>query len=397
MFIVGSLVLVLGLFSDLIKRTILSEPLLSMIYGILLSPLLLGFLRGNEEAVFEQASALTLAVGLIDVALRLPKFYIVHQARPLIVLLGLVMPLMWLVSGLLIFFILGLPFWMALLIGAIISPTDPILASSILTGKIATDNIPSRIRYLLSAESGANDGLAYPFVFLPILVLTLSRPEILRDWLVSIVLWQVGGAIIAGALVGYVSGRLLSWVRAMKAIGIPSFLGYALTLSLVALGSTELIGTDGILAVFATGVVFNMTITERERTQAGNFQRAINRFFILPIFALFGSALPWSEWLKLGWKAVALVVAVLLLRRLPAVLVLKPLIKPINDFKDAAFAGWFGPMGVSALYYANLSLRLTGIHEVWVIASLIIFASIIAHGTTATPLARLYARVRGGG
>ena len=73
------------------------------------------------------------------------------------------------------FLILGLPFWMAALIGAIITPTDPVAANPIVTGKEAEENIPEPIRHAISFESGANDGLGYLFVFLPFLLLT--RPN----------------------------------------------------------------------------------------------------------------------------------------------------------------------------------------------------------------------------
>ena len=82
------------------------------------------------------------------------------------------MPLMWIVSGLLVYLILGLPFWVTVLIVAIITPTDPVVASSIVAGGVAERNLPSSLRCAISAESGFNDGLALPFVVLPVLVLT---------------------------------------------------------------------------------------------------------------------------------------------------------------------------------------------------------------------------------
>jgi len=74
-------------------------------------------------------------------------------------------------------------------------------------------------------------------------------------------------------------------------------------------------------------------------------QEAVNRFFVLPIFVLFGLALPWGEWLELGWAGLILVGAVLLLRRLPAVVALNPLLVRSRGVGDALFLGWFGPIG----------------------------------------------------
>ncbi len=74
-----------------------------------------------------------------------------------------------------------------------VTPTDPVVASSIVQGKVAEENLPARIRHLLSGESGANDGLAYPFVFLPLLVLQMPPGEVLSHWLLETVLWEVVG------------------------------------------------------------------------------------------------------------------------------------------------------------------------------------------------------------
>jgi NhaP-type Na+/H+ or K+/H+ antiporter len=104
-----------------------SEPLTALIAGILTGPAALGWLNlsavGIQQDILEQASLVTLAVALVGVALRLPVGFITNNWRPLVVLLGLVMPLMWIVSGLLTHLILGIPFLVALLIKAIAIPT----------------------------------------------------------------------------------------------------------------------------------------------------------------------------------------------------------------------------------------------------------------------------------
>ena|SRR5688572_29367250 len=110
------------------------------------------------------------------------------------------MPLMWIVSGLLVYLILGLPFWVAVLIGAIITPTDPVVASSIVAGGVAERNLPSSLRCAISAESGFNDGLALPFVVLPVLVLTEPPGEVLGHWLTHTVLLEIVGVAVVAAV-----------------------------------------------------------------------------------------------------------------------------------------------------------------------------------------------------
>ena len=393
---VGGLVLVIGLLSGSIRRSLLSEPLVALLAGILLGPAALGLLDpagwGSQETILEQAARLTLAISLMGVALRLPTREPFCGWRSLAVLLGLIMPLMWLISGLLVYLILGVPFLVALLVGAVVTPTDPVVSSTIVTGELAEENLPDRLRYTLSGESGANDGLAYPFVVLPILLLTRLPGEALSHWLTHTLLWEVGAAVIFGGLIGYGAGRLLEGAQGEGTMERTSFLAYTLALSLAVLGAAKLLGTDGVLAVFVAGLAFDAAVSESDRAQEERVQEAVNRFFILPIFVLLGLTIPWEGWIGLGWSGLFLALAVLLLRRLPAVLALKPLLGRVRGTRDALFLGWFGPIGVAALFYANFSVSKAGVEEAWVVGSLIICASILVHGLSATPLTRLYGR-----
>ena len=87
-------------------------------------------------------------------------------------------------------------------------------------------------------------------------------------------------------------------------------------------------------------------------------------------------------------------VAILLLRRIPALLLCHRLIKPTKAIPETLFFGWFGPIGAAAIYYAGYSMRETGIEEVWLVCSLMICASIVAHGFSAVPLTELYGKYR---
>lgn len=101
-------------------------------------------------------------------------------------------------------------------------------------------------------------------------------------------------------------------------------------------------------------------------------------------------ALPLSAWVALGWSGAALVVAVLLLRRLPVIFALRGALGPLD--RDALFVGWFGPIGVAAVFYATLAVRHTGDRRVWVVDSLLVAGSVVAHGATATPLTLWFGR-----
>lgn len=393
--ILAGMVLLLGSFSHFLKqRLYLSEPIVALGVGVILSPLMLNVFDlaawGKPEAILEQGARLAIAIQLMGASLRLLAGYPVRQWRTLAGLLGLIMPLMWLISGLLTYMILGFPFWVSMLIGAVLTPTDPVVATSVVTGKLAEQNLPADLRHSLSAESAANDGLGFPFVLLPILILTRSPGEAVWHWLTYVWLWQVLGCVLMGALIGYGAGRLLLWAEAKGTLDKQSFLAYALALALFVLGALKLLDTDGILGVYAAGTLFGMVINADERSQTEKVEEAIDRFLTLYIFVLLGLSLPWQQWLTLGWRGPLLAVMILVLRRLPALLALRSLLPLLQKPSAALFAGWFGPIGVSALFYAMLSLKKTSLEEVWVTASLVICVSIFAYGLTAVPLTKLY-------
>jgi NhaP-type Na+/H+ or K+/H+ antiporter len=396
---VGGLLLLLGVLGGLLKeRTPVSEPLIALIAGVLIGPAALGLLDlaklGNQTVILEEAALVTLGIALVGVALRLPVGYASGNWRLLVVLLGIVMPLMWIVSGLLVYLILGLPFWVGVLIGAIITPTDPVVASSIVAGGVAERNLPGALRCAISAESGFNDGLALPFVVLPVLVLTEPPGEVLGHWLTHTVLLEIVAGAALAALMGYLAGKTLRWAERKETMERTSLLTISLALSLTVLGVTELLHLNGVLAAFVAGIVFNFAGSSDAKESQEEIQEAISRFFDLPIFVLLGMALPWEGWLGLGWGGLLLVAAVLLLRRLPAVLALRPLLGSLRSRgKDVLFLGWFGPIGAAALYYAAFSYRETGIEAAWIVGSLVICASVVVHGVSATPLTKLYGRL----
>src|SRR3712207_528988 len=168
---IAGLLLILGMLAGLIHESgFLSEPLFALLAGVLVGPAVFDLLDltglGDQMMVLEVAALVTLAIALMGVALRLPVGYISSNLRLLAVLLGILMPLMWLACSLLAYLFLGVSFLVALLIGGIATPTDPVVANTIVTGGVAERNLPARLRHATSGESGFNDGLALPFVLL---------------------------------------------------------------------------------------------------------------------------------------------------------------------------------------------------------------------------------------
>lgn len=397
--VLGGVVLVLALGSKRLARSPFPPTLLALVFGVLLGPEVLGWIDlaslGNETVIREKAARLTLAIGLMGVALRIPREFPRRHWRSLAVLVGAGMVLMWAISTALVYLLLDLPFWLAALIGAIVTPTDPVAASPIVTGTTAEENLPERLRHTISFESGVNDGLGYLFVFLPFLLLTRPEGEAIGRWLSHTLLWQVGVATLFGVLLGYSAGKLLRWADRIGTIEGDWRMIYTAALALLAVGAGRLIGSDEVLVVFAAGAAFAQIVSADEREDEDRGQEAVNRFFAVPMFVLLGATIPWAGWADLGPRGAVLASLILLLRRPPVLLAIRPLIADVRSRAEALFLGWFGPIAVAAIYYASLMEHRLEEPVVWHAVSLVICASVVGHGMTGAPGTRLFGRVSG--
>ena len=393
----GFLVL-LGATSGVINQLLwVSEPLACVLAGIALGPLGIGLLHldpGNsplDAGILREAARFTLAIAVTGAAMRLPAFWLRQNWRGLAVALGPGMLLMWAAGAAIGSVVLGLAALPALLLGAAIAPTDPVLSAPILTGRLARRAVPGLMRDGMTAESAINDGLALPLVMLPISLMLHPAATAWSDWLLHVVLWEIVGATLVGASAGWVTAKIMEWARSRPDSEQASLLTVTIAMALATTAGVRLLGGDEVLAAFVAGATLNNS-NRRFNVQEHHerFSEALARFFDLPVMILFGTAIPWAAWAALGWRAAAFAVAVLLLRRIPAWLLLRRWIPWNRDVRSALFAGWFGPIGAAALFYAMLIQDDTGSAALWPFIALAIGASVLAHGITGTPLTRVF-------
>lgn len=378
-------------FSTVLQRAGLPGPLLCLVFGVLVGPHGVGLLRVEDLGVptvtlLEQTARVTLAIGLAGVALRLPHGYWRANLRWVASIIGLGMVLMLVVATGVLWWGLGAPFLVALLLGAIITPTDPVVSTPIVSGSLAEEKVTERVRHNISAESGINDGLGYLFVMLPVLLMTTEPGQAWQELLLIVLLWEVLGAAVLGAAAGYLLGKLFVLAQDRGLMEESSYLSFIVPLALLLLGAGKLIGTDALLAVFVGVAVFGQVIPQSVEEQEDRIQDGVARLFLLPVFLLLGLVLPIGEWAQLGWIVPVAIVAAVLLRRLVTLWSLRPLLKGIHDRWETAFLSWFAPVGVSALFYATLAERHTGNREIFVYATLAITGSVVVHGLTSAPL-----------
>jgi NhaP-type Na+/H+ or K+/H+ antiporter len=209
--ITGLAVIGIGLLSSRIDRLPLSGPMLALATGVVTGPLALGWIAPGTwpeaHEVLKEAARLTLAVSVFGIAIRTPLEDFRRVARPVAVLLSLGMLAMWGVSAGIAWGVLGLSPVIALALGAALTPTDPVVASSIVTGPPAERALPDRLRSTISLESGANDGLGYLIVLLPVHFLNHAAAEAWGIWLRDTLLIGVVLAVAIGAATGWLAAR----------------------------------------------------------------------------------------------------------------------------------------------------------------------------------------------
>ena len=396
-FVIGISVLTFGLFSRPLQRVGVPGPLLLVLGGVALGPSGTGWLKvdawGDPYALIHEAATLSLAIGLMGVALRLPRSFMARSWRSVVAMTATSTLFMWLASAGILGLVLGRPVWEALLLGAIVTPTDPVVASSLVTGPLAERHLPERLRHTLSSESGLNDGLALPFVLLPILWLSRGGGwGVAGTWLLEVMVWEVGVGALGGVGLGYGCGRLLQFARDKGFMERPSILDFATALALVTLSLMRLLESDGLLAVFMAGLAFDRVVSPDQREREEQVVEGIDHFFTLPIFVLLGTMIPWQAWATMGWHAPALLAALMLARRLPLFLLFARRLTLLPTWRDGLWLGWFGPIGVAALFYATMAMDRSTVDHIWPVVSLITCASIALHGLSAAPLTRLYGR-----
>lgn len=225
--------------------------MISLIAGLIFSPHATNFIRPLEFALGSQANLdtitlyftrLVLGVQLVLAGVQLPSKYLQVEWRSLSLLLGPGMVGMWVCTSLLVWALVpNLSFLHALAVAACVTPTDPILSNSIVKGKFADKNIPKDLQKIIIAESGANDGLGYPFLFLPLYLIKYTSDDgagqtggagkAIGYWFGETWGYTILLSIVYGAVVGWLAKELLHWAEERKYVDRESFLVFAITLA----------------------------------------------------------------------------------------------------------------------------------------------------------------------
>lgn len=226
-------------------------PVISLVAGVIFSPAATNLIRPLEYALNNQETLntitlyftrLVLGVQLVLAGVQLPSRYLRVEWKSLSLLLGPGMTAMWLSTSLLVWALVpNLNFIYALAVGACVTPTDPVLSNTIVKGKFADKNIPKELQKIIIAESGTNDGLGYPFLFLPLYVIKYvmeggagsggNAGTAVGMWFYETWIYEIVLSVVYGATVGWIAKELLHWAEERKYVDRESFLVFAIALA----------------------------------------------------------------------------------------------------------------------------------------------------------------------
>jgi len=412
--LVGGLLLVMGLTVPLIRRLPVTSAMIYLAVGILVGPMGLGLFHFNplkQSALLEVLTEVAVLISLFAAGVKMPVpvTFARWRAPALLAILSMVVTVV--LVTLFAYYLLGLPLGAAILLGAIIAPTDPVLATDV---QIRHPGDRDRLRFTLTCEAGMNDGSAFPFVMLGLGLLGLHElGEFGLNWVLVDVIWATAAGIAIGVAAGSGLAYLVVHLRRNRPDTglLYDFLGLGLIGAVY--GLSVLFSAWGFLAVFFAAVALRQTelrlaggdaeeLRQQLQTELLDaaddaasphhvseaslvFKEHLERLSELLLILLVGGTLFLDSW---SWRAVGFALFLFTIARPLSVVV--GLLGTRTPWRIRGLVGWFGVRGIGSLYYLmyaiqhglpeELALKL--IHLTLVVVTL----SILVHGISVKPM-----------
>lgn len=416
---IGGLLLAMGLTSSILKRSPVTSAIIYLAVGLVVGPTVLNLFHFNplkESALLEVLTEVAVLISLFAAGVKMPVPFSLARWRAPIVLATVSMALTVGLVALFACYVLGLPLGAGVLLGAILAPTDPVLATDV---QIRHPGDRDQLRFTLTCEAGMNDGSAFPFVMLGLGLLGLHElGDFGLNWFIVDVLWATVGGIAIGVFAGIALARL-GWTlrrEPFKHALLDDFLG--LGLIGVVYGVSVLLHAWGFLAVFFAAVALRQTELQLANTRRAGvdaqletpatvapdsgipvsaavpdtvsegslvFKEHLERLSELLLILLIGGTLFINSW---SWKAVALALFLFMVARPLSVLV--SLVGTGTRWRIRAMTSWFGVRGIGSLYYLMYAIQ-HGLPEALALelmqmTLIVVSLSILLHGVSVKPL-----------
>lgn len=388
----GAATLIMAWLPSLSKKIKVSYPIILILvgFGLFSAGIPLNWPDPNwpDDWVMKISEAIVI-ISLMGAGLKINRSFNWKNWQGALQLIGITMPLfmlaiLWLGMEFLHF---SLP--AAILLAAVLAPTDPVLAEEVqLTGPRKDNEEDTELQFTLTAEAGINDGLAFPFTYMAILVAQAGSWEqfALGEW----VLYKVFTKIILGILYGFIIGRIVGYLleKLPNVANIRTRDGFlALSTTFFVYGLSELLYGYGFLAVFVAGLTIRrVEIHEKDfKNKMHNFVGEIERFLLVFWLVLFGGSILNGAFENIGWKEITVALLIILVIRPLAGMV--GLLGTKISIKERLGISFLGIKGIGSIFYLAWAFvtfgDFTERSQMYAITSLVILFSIVIHGLTA--------------
>ncbi|EEU42344.1 uncharacterized protein NECHADRAFT_69169 [Fusarium vanettenii 77-13-4] len=453
--VLGAFMVLYGVISVKIKQAwYLGEALPAMVIGIILGPISAKFLDSERWGTAQEGQSEAIALGLMRVVIgiqlviagyQLPAKYNVTRWKELFMCLIPVMTLMWLcTTGCILAAVPKVSLLAAMVLASCVTCTDPVLSQAVAKGPFADKFVPRYLREIISSEAGANDGFGFPFLMLATYLMRhafgkadhgestadvthmlFARAgdvgrlgggvgEAFKNWFLETWLYYVIMGIAYGAVVGYSSCRAVKFALRRGWIDEESYLLFPTALGLFLIGTCGAIGTNDLIACTVAGNTLNWDgdFLEETNRRHDEVNSCVDVLLNFGGFMYIGIIIPWADFNDPDGtgvtypRLIALGVMVLLFRRIPAILALYKLMPAVvKNYKDALFMGYFGPIGVGAVFYLEHVRHLfphagegdeeetNMINALGPVIYWLVFFSIVVHGLSIPALNLIYKRL----
>ncbi|MFI1472413.1 cation:proton antiporter [Streptomyces wuyuanensis] len=391
----------------LVFRRPLSMPMVFLAAGVAVAllPLPLPTVDPVQDRLWvEHATEACVVISLMGAGLALNRPFGLRRWAGTWRLLGVAMPLTMAATTALAITLLGWPPAIALLVAAVLAPTDPVLAAEVRVGEPAdSEQDDDEVRFTLTSEAGLNDGLAFPFVLAAMAMAAVPAAGWSTDWIAGWFLTDLLAKVAIGVAAGLVTGRLLGWMffhAKPSAVRLSEHLeGFvALGATFLSYGVTELAHGYGFLAVFVTAC----SIRAAERTHGYHkvlheFTEQIERLLTAFLLFLLGSYLADGGLKALTWPA-ALLGLLLILAVRPTTAWISQTGRALPS-RERIVISAFGIRGIGSLFYLAYALGHTGefadhAYQLWSLVAFTVLLSVILHGASAAPTINRLDRLR---
>ncbi|KAJ3713341.1 Sodium/hydrogen exchanger family-domain-containing protein [Lentinula raphanica] len=363
----------------------LNEVVLGTVFGVIIGPFAANIFDPRSwsssstvsQFITLEVMRIVLATGLFAIGIELPRTYMWAHAKSLSAMVIPTMAAGWLiVGGIMKCLFPSLNYVSCLVIAACLTPTDPIVCATIVGGQFAEKHVSVKLRHILSAESAANDGLAYPFLSISLyLTVESSRTVAFGKWFIVGWLYQVILGVVLGATIG---SYILGYQSSLSVLA-------DFAMSFLIIGIAHTIGSDDLLAVFAAGSAMSWDGSFQKQIDGEVFSSVIDLVLNCACFIYIGAWLPFNEFNmpSLGiepWRLILLFISIIFLRRIPPLLLLFKWVPEIETWQEALFSGHFALTELPTPHNPPHNQEELLALYIQPVVSFVVLGSIIIHG-----------------